>query len=129
MRGTSIKELISGRLIHVNAEDNIIKAAQLMRDNNISSLLVRHGEDFNGIVTEKDIISQVVAEELYPGDVRVEEIMSTDLVTISQEEGIERAAELMKKKNIRRLVVVDGERVAGIITETDITRHLAGISL
>lgn len=123
----SIKELISGRLIHVNAEDNIIKAAKLMRDNNISSLLVRHGEDFNGIVTEKDIINQVVAEELYPGDVRVKEIMSADLVTISQDERIEKAAELMRRKNVRRLVVVEGERIAGIITETDITRHLAGI--
>ncbi len=98
-----------------------------MRENNISSLLVKHKGDFAGIVTEKDIINKVVAEELYPGDIKVNEIMSKDLVTVSKNESIEEAAKLMRKKGVRRLVVLEDERIVGIITETDIAKHLKAI--
>jgi len=122
-----VGELISGRLIYIDSEDNVIKAAILMRENNISSLLVKHKGDFVSIVTEKDIINKVVAEELYPGDVKVGEIMSKDLFTVSKNESIEEAAKLMRKKGVRRLVVLENERIVGIITETDIAKHLKAI--
>lgn len=122
-----VGELISGRLIYIDSEDNVIKAAILMRENNISSLLVKHKGDFVSIVTEKDIINKVVAEELYPGDVKVSEIMSKDLFTISKNESMEEAAKLMRKKGVRRLVVLENERIVGIITETDIAKHLKAI--
>jgi CBS domain-containing protein len=122
-----VGELISGRLIYIDSEDNVIKAAILMRENNISSLLVKHKGDFVSIVTEKDIINKVVAEELYPGDVKVSIIMSKDLFTVSKNESIEEAAKLMRKKGVRRLVVLEDERIVGIITETDIAKHLKAI--
>jgi predicted transcriptional regulator len=122
-----VGELISGRLIYIDSEDNVIKAAILMRENNISSLLVKHKGDFVSIVTEKDIINKVVAEELFPGDVKVNKIMSKDLFTVSKNENIEEAAKLMRKKGVRRLVVLEDERIVGIITETDIAKHLKAI--
>jgi CBS domain-containing protein len=122
-----VGELISGRLIYIGSEDNVIKAAILMRENNISSLLVKHKGDFVSIVTEKDIINKVVAEELYPGDVKVGDIMSKDLFTVSKNESIEEAAKLMRKKGVRRLVVLEDKRIVGIITETDIAKHLKAI--
>ena len=122
-----VGELISGRLIYIGSEDNVIKAAILMRENNISSLLVKHKGDFVSIVTEKDIINKVVAEELYPGDVKVGDIMSKDLFTVSKNESIEEAAKLMRKKGVRRLVVLEDKRIVGIITETDISKHLKAI--
>lgn len=125
---TRVGELKSEKIIYAGSEDNAIKAALLMRDNNISSLLVKQRGDFVGIVTERDIINKVVAEELYPGDVKVDRIMSKPLFTISGDESIEKAAELMKKRNIRRLVVLDNERISGIITETDITKQLKNLT-
>ncbi len=127
MSVTRVGELISGELIYINSEDNVIKAAALMRENNISCLLVKYKGDFAGIVTEKDIINKVVAEELYPGDIKVNEIMSRDLVTVPKNESIEEAAKLMRKKGVRRLVVLEDKRVVGIITETDIAKHLKEI--
>ena len=122
-----VGELLSGRLIYIGSENNVIKAAILMRENNISSLLVKHKGDFVSIVTEKDIINKVVAEELYPGDVKVGDIMSKDLFTVSKNESIEEAAKLMRKKGVRRLVVLEDKRIVGIITETDIAKHLKAI--
>lgn len=122
-----IKELISRNLIYISPDNNTIKAAILMRENNISCLVVKEKGEFVGIVTEKDIINKVVAEELYPGDVKIGQIMSKDLVLVSANERIEYAAKLMKEKGVRRLVVLEDDIIIGVITETDITRVVDNI--
>ncbi len=68
-----------------------------------------------------------MAEKLYPGDVKVNQIMSKFLFTVSKNDSIEEAARLMRKNGVRRLVVLEDERVVGIITETDIAKHLKAI--
>lgn len=122
-----VGELISRNLVYVNYDSNTIKAAIIMRENNISCLVVKEKGEFVGIVTEKDIINKVVAEELYPGDIKIEEIMSKDLVSVSANESIENAAKLMRKKGVRRLVVLEDDRIIGVITETDITKIVGDI--
>lgn len=122
-----VGELISRNLIYINSDSNTIKAAILMRENNISCLIVKEKGEFVGIVTEKDIINKVVAEELYPGDVKIDTIMSKDLVSVPKNERIEDAAKLMRKKGVRRLVVLEDDRIIGIITETDITKIVGNI--
>lgn len=122
-----VGDLISRNLVHINSDNNTIKAAILMRENNISCLLVKEKGEFVGIVTEKDIINKVVAEELYPGDVEIGSIMSKDLVSIPKNERIEDAAKLMREKGVRRLCVLEDDRIIGIITETDITNIVGSI--
>lgn len=122
-----IGELISRNLVYINYDSNTIKAAIIMRENNISCLVVKEKGEFVGIVTEKDIINKVVAEELYPGDVKIDKIMSKDLVSVSANESIENAAKLMRKKGVRRLVVLEDDRIIGVITETDITKIVGDI--
>jgi CBS domain-containing protein len=125
MIAENVGELISKNLIYVNSDSNTIKAAILMRENDISCLVVKEKGDFVGIVTEKDLINKVVAEELYPGDVKIGQIMSKDLVSVSANESIEDAAKLMRKKGVRRLVVIENDIIIGVITETDITKTVS----
>jgi CBS domain-containing protein len=127
MNMDKVGELISRNLVYINSGSNAVKAAILMRENNISCLLVKDKGEFVGIVTEKDLINEVVAEELYPGDVNIEKIMSKDLVYVSKNESIENAAKLMRNKGVRRLVVLEDDRIVGIITETDITRIIGNV--
>jgi CBS domain-containing protein len=124
MASFEIGGLISGRVFSTTNEDTVSGAAKLMRKNNVSSLLITEKDKYSGIVTEKDIINKVVTEGINPEDIKVREIMSTPLITISHKESIEKAAKLMIKKEIRRLAVMDGETVVGIITETDFTKKL-----
>ncbi len=123
-----VGELISRNLIYINSDSNTIKAAILMRENNISCLVVKEKGEFVGIVTEKDIINKVVAEELYPGDIKIGQIMSKDLVSVPVNERIEEAAKLMREKGVRRLVVLEDDIIIGIITETDITKVVGNIA-
>ena len=122
-----VGELISKNLIYINSDSNTIKAAILMRENNISCLVVKEKGEFVGIVTEKDIINKVVAEEFYPGDVKISDIMSKDLVSISANGRIEDAVKLMRKKGVRRLIVLEDDIVIGVITETDIVGIVGSI--
>lgn len=117
MSTDKIGDLISRNLIYINSDSNTIKAAVLMRENNISCLVVKEKGEFVGIVTEKDIINKVVAEELYPGDVKIGDIMSKDLVSVSINERIENAAKLMMKKGVRRLAVLEDDIIIGVITD------------
>ncbi len=123
-----VGELISRNLIYINSDSNTIKAAILMRENDISCLVVKEKGEFIGIVTEKDIINKVVAEELYPGDVKINQIMSKDLVSVPSNERIEDAAKLMRKKGVRRLVIIEDDIIIGVITETDITKVVGEIA-
>lgn len=119
-----VGDLISGNLIYINSDSNTIKAAIIMRENNISCLVVKEKGEFVGIVTEKDLINKVVAEELYPGDVKIESIMSKDLISIQKNESIDNAAKLMRDNCVRRLIVTEEDRIIGIITETDISNSM-----
>jgi CBS domain-containing protein len=124
MASIEVGSLITGRLISIMSKETASEAARLMRKNNVSSLLVKEKDKYIGIVTERDIINKVVAEERYPGDVEIKEIMTTPLITIAQRESIEKAAKLMRKKDVRRLGVTEGDNMVGIITETDFAEKL-----
>jgi len=88
----------------------------------ISSIIVVQEKRPVGIITHKDIISKIVQPRIPPDAVKAIEIMSTPIVTINEDASIEEAARLMAKKRIKKLVVVRGDELVGIITTTDIVR-------
>jgi CBS-domain-containing membrane protein len=73
-----------------------------------------------GMVTDRDIIARVVAEGRDPGSVTVEDIATRELVTIGADQDFAEAARLMEEHGLDRLLVVEGERLVGIISEADI---------
>ena len=117
-----VRDLMTKNFISVKAGESVRDAALLMAEKGISSILVKGGSDFLGIVTDRDIISRVVSKGVDPIKVNVIEVMSSPLITISAEATLEEAAEKMRKNKIRRLVVEEAHQKLGIITETDMVR-------
>lgn len=117
-----VRDLMTENLAFVSQEDTVIEAAKLMSEKKISCVIVKRGDEFSGILTDRDIIDRVVSKELDPGKIRVSEVMSSPLITISDEEAIEDAAKKMRDKGIRRLVVERNHEKVGIITESNIVR-------
>lgn len=109
-------------LIFVVEKATVKEAAELMSEKNVSSVLVERAGEFQGILTDRDIVSRIVSKGLDPKQVRVSEVMSSPLVTISVEQTIEQAAQRMREKGIRRLVVESTGRRVGVIAESDIIR-------
>jgi CBS domain-containing protein len=102
------------------SEDTLVaEAAKLMRDKDVLSVLVtsKNSNEPIGIVTERDILYRVVAENKGPFKVTLKDIMSSPLITIAEEESVKDAVLLMRTKHIRRLAVKKaGGKIAGIIT-------------
>jgi len=119
----SVRELMTRNLCFIDLTESVIDAARVMDEKGISSVLVRDGETFVGIITDQDIISRVVSKGFDPRKVRIIEVMSSPLITISPDASIEEAAEKMRDNKIRRVLVEDNhERIVGIIAESDIVR-------
>jgi len=125
----NIGELCNRETIIVQKDENIVEASRLMPRFHVGDLIVvTKSEDGNtpiGIVTDRDIVMEVVANNADPQTVKVTEIMSQELVTGSEEEGIYEIIERMRMHGIRRLPVVDKEGyLSGILSVDDILEFL-----
>jgi len=108
--------------LNLSAED----CAKAMAKRGVSCAVVTQGGSAVGIVTERDLVSKVLAESIEAKNVLVRDIMSTPLITIGPGATLTNAAELMAQYWIRRLVVVDSTgNLVGIVTTGDIARALA----
>ena len=94
-----------------------------MSEKNIGSVVVIDGENYVGIITERDYSRKVALKGKSSTDTIVANIMSTDLPTVSPEDSIEHCMELMSDKNIRYMPVVDKNKIAGIISMSDVVKE------
>jgi CBS domain-containing protein len=85
-------------------------------------IILKKGEPV-GIITERDIVNEITAKEIDPSKVKITEIMSTPLITIDPDDDLLKASELMRENNVRKLAVVKGEIIYGVITAKDIAQH------
>jgi CBS domain-containing protein len=119
---TSVRDIMTSDIISVKTTDQVIVAIELMTKNDIGSVVVTENEKPVGILTERDILKKVCAKELSAKAVTAREVMSEPLITIEADSRLGEAALLMTRKDVRRLLVTDKEKVVGIITQKDITR-------
>jgi len=79
-------------------------------------------------VTERDMIQKVMSKDIAPSSVRLKDVMSQPLVTIKPDEGLSSVAQKMLKKNIRRLPVVENDKLVGIITDADMISFASSVT-
>jgi len=117
-----VRDAMTRGVICIDAKDTVQEAAEVMRKNDISGLIVTKKGEGVGIITERDIICKLVAENKNPNKSTCGEIMTSPLITVSSSATIDEAAKLMRDKDVRRLVVEDKDRIIGVISEFDIVR-------
>ena len=118
----NVEEIMIPNVARVLRHAWVTEAADLMANQDISCVIALDGERAVGIITERDLFKKIVAQEKDPATTRVEEIMSGTIVSVPPSCSIFNASKIMEEKNIRHLVVLDGEKLCGIITQTDIFR-------
>jgi CBS domain-containing protein len=105
----------------IGIDANVAEAAKAMCHDEVGSVIIVKNEKPIGIVTEEDINCKVVAKDLKPSSVQVDEIMSTPLITVSADKTVGDAAHMMVKHKVRRLPVIDtSHKVIGIVTVRDL---------
>jgi CBS domain-containing protein len=118
----TVKDLMTKSVISLPMEKSVADIAVEMANNDISAMLLTSEDTFVGILTDRDIIKKVIARGLNPKNVRAGEVMSSPLISISEQVSVQEAAEKMRDNKIRRLVVKNKGKVVGIISESDIVR-------
>ena len=101
---------------------SVKKAAEVMAQEGVSAIIITVEEKAKGIVTERDILKRIVAEDKNAKKTKVKEIMSSPLVTIEPSTDLETAAHLMFEKKIKNLPVTHENRLVGLINLQDICR-------
>jgi CBS domain-containing protein len=119
-----VRDIMTKEIVMIEGNESALEAAKLMADRGISSLFVVKDGIPVGIVTERDFIKKVCAKELVISQVNVEDIMSKILTTAEPETPIEVAVQRMVNHKIRRLPIMERGKVVGIITVTDLAKHL-----
>ncbi len=108
----------------IRPNTSVAEAGRRMKELHRGSLVVVDEGKPVGIITERDLVQKVIAENISANDVRVFAIMSTGVITVGPEALVSDAAKLMVENRIRRLVVTEGTEVIGVLTTTDFARTL-----
>jgi CBS domain-containing protein len=114
-----VRDIMNSPVITAGPSDTVVDIASKMNEHNIGSVIITENEKPVGIVTDWDVVSKVVASNLDPSSVDGAKVMQT-IHTVEAGEGITEAARILRKNNIKRLGVVYKDRLAGIISSSDV---------
>ncbi|MCW1296115.1 MAG: CBS domain-containing protein [Candidatus Parvarchaeota archaeon] len=120
--GITAKDAMTRHPVKINPDVNVMNAARKMIKENVGSLLVIEKNKLLGILTEKDIIQKVIAKGKDFRKIKVKDIMTTNVISISSNTDLYDIAKLMNEKGVRRLPVIDNGVLKGIVTEKDLLK-------
>jgi len=119
--GVKISEVMSKQVITAKETDTIQDLAKLMKDKSIGSIVIVDSKgNPTGIVTDRDVVTRIVAKNLLPSKLKSKDIMSTPLTTVDPNMDVGDAVRMMNERRIRRLLIMDEGKIAGIVTDRSI---------
>lgn len=127
----SVSEIMNTVIVKIDGNKSSEDAAMKMRTANTSSLIVVDSVGIPiGIITERDLVGRVIANDADSRRIMVKDIMASPVVTIDPRSSVESAADLMLQNSVHHLLVVENEdlsAVLGVVTTTDFANYLEGI--
>jgi len=123
-------EYCNREVIITEQTTSVIEAAILMRQHHVGDLVVVEKQAEKtvpiGIITDRDLVIEVIAQKVEPGSLSVKDIMSTDLLSVDEKETLLDTLEIMQKKSVRRVLVVDGQgSLQGLLSADDVIELIA----
>lgn len=119
---TTVREAMTASPRAVQVSTSAVEAARLMASEDVGSLPVVEGNRLVGMVTDRDLVFQVLANERDPATATVGEICSREPVTVRAHEPLDDALRRMAKEQVRRVPVVEGDELVGIVSQADVAR-------
>ncbi|MCM3717289.1 CBS domain-containing protein [Fictibacillus phosphorivorans] len=115
-----VSDIMTRDVDFVTPLDNVYEVAVKMKEDNVGVIPVCENDQVIGVITDRDIVIRGVSEKR-PGSTKVTDIMSDDLYTGSPDMSVQEASELMAEKQIRRLPIVENNKMVGIISLGDLS--------
>lgn len=123
-----VKDLAKGDPITVDIATSAANVARIMTEKDIGSILVTHEDKIVGIITERDLVRKVLASAQNPAEITAGNCMSAPIISIDSEALLSEAAKVMSSNKVRRLAVIKDGKLQGMLTASDIARHLASLA-
>ncbi len=121
---TAVKNYMTKEILTADVSTVVTEAAKEMAEKNLGFVIVLEKCRPVGLVTERDLLLKVLAENRDPNKTTLGEVMSTPLLSVDPDSDLLDAAKIMKEHNVRKLPVIRNNIVYGIITAMDIARHI-----
>jgi CBS domain-containing protein len=118
-----VKDYMREDFYTISVKDTATQASKAMLEHGVGYIIVLEGAKPRGIVTERDLVLKILAEERNPKTATVSECMSTPIISIEPDKSVYEAVDLMKKHGFRRLPVVKGDIIYGIFTARELVEH------
>lgn len=119
----TVSDIMSRNIKVCAPHDSVTEAAKIMRDIECGSVPVCEGKKIVGIITDRDIVLNIVAEGKDSNQVHCHDCMTTDVITCSSDTDIHECARLMSQHQIRRIPVVENGEIVGICAMADLARE------
>jgi len=124
MQKILIGKIMNNSVVSVDSSVSATDAAKMMEDTDVGAVVVLENGSPIGIVTDRDFAIKITAHS-YPIDTPVRRIMSAPLISIDSSSDVWEASDLMSTRNVRKLPVIDDDKVVGIVTSSDIVKYIA----
>ena len=121
---TWVKQIMSNSVVSVDSSVTATNAAKMMEDTGVGAVVVLENNLPVGIITDRDFAMKITAHS-YPIDTPVRRIMSSPLISIDPNSDLWIASDLMSTRNVIKLPVIEDDKVVGILTSSDLVKHIA----
>ncbi len=122
---TTVREIMTAGAICAGVNDTLADAARTMRDLNVGALPICGQDDkLAGMVTDRDIVVKCVAAGGDPSQVKVGELAEGTPVYVNADADVREVLHAMAQNQVRRLPVIDEQRLVGVVSQADVARHL-----
>jgi CBS domain-containing protein len=122
MPNERVREAMTPSPTTIDAKASAVEAARLMASQDVGSLPVVEDAKLVGMVTDRDLVLNVLAKDVDPHQTAVATVCSEKPVAVGPEDSLDEALQRMAREQVRRLPVVEGERVVGILAQADVSR-------
>ena len=121
---TMVKHVMTNSVVSIDSTVTATDAAKMMEDIGVGAIVVLENNLPVGIITDRDFAIKITAHS-YPIDTPVRRIMSSPLISVDPDSDLWTASDLMSTRNVRKLPVIEDDKVVGILTSSDLVKHIA----
>lgn len=117
-----VLDAMTRKPVSVSPNDTISQCVKIMAKQNVSSVVIHEKNTLKGIITERDLVKKIIGKNLNPTKTKVKDVMTTNMKTISPDLDIFEAIKIMNTKHVRRLPVINNNKLVGLLTMRDILK-------
>jgi len=122
---TSARDIMTGDATCASESDTLVEAARKMRELDVGALPICGEDDrLKGMVTDRDIVVKCIADGADPNKMTVAELAEGKPVTIGADDSVDEALRTMTEHGVRRLPVIDGHQLIGVVSQADVAKNL-----